>query len=61
MLIFTDDYFWMSWLYLLQEKFDAFDYFIKFKELVENYFDYTLKKFQIIKVGKFISHKFKEY
>lgn len=36
MLIFTDDFYRMSWLYLLQVKLDAFDYFTKFKTLVEN-------------------------
>lgn len=36
MLIYIDDFSRMSWLYLLQNKFDYFKSFVKFKSLVEN-------------------------
>lgn len=60
MLIFIDDYSWISWLYLLQAKLYAFDSFVKFKELMEKYFDYHIKKFQIDHGGEFTSNEFKE-
>lgn len=59
MLIFTNDYSWMSWLYLLQTKSKAFDTFIKFKTLIEKQLGFHLNNFQKYYGDEFISNNFK--
>lgn len=51
----------MSWLYLLQAKWYAFDCFAKFKTLVENQSSYRIKKLRTAWGVEFISNEFKDF
>ena len=45
-LLFIDDYSRFTWFYLLKSKDAVFSYFLKFKNLIENQFNTTIKALQ---------------
>ena len=57
-LLFTDDYSRMSWVYFPKLKFEAFEYFKKFKALVEKQSDRCIKVLRTDRGGEFCSNEF---
>ena len=45
-LLFIDDYSHFTWFYLSKSKDEIFSYFVKFKNLIENQFNTTIKALQ---------------
>jgi len=45
-VLFIDDFFRFTWLYLIHTKSDVFQVFVQFKSLVENQFSSSIKQFQ---------------
>ena len=52
-LLFIDDYSYFTWFYLLKKKDAFFSYFLKFKNLIENQFNITIKALQTYWSGEF--------
>ena len=52
-LFFIDDYSRFTWFYLLKSKDAVFSYFLKFKNLIENQFNTTIKALQTDWGGEF--------
>lgn len=61
MLIFIDDLARMSWFYLLQNKFNCFKSFVKFKSLIEKKSSYFIKMLRNDRGGEFLSNEFKNF
>ena len=51
--LFIDDYSRFTWFYLLKSKDAVFSYFLKFKNLIENQFNTTIKALQTDWGGEF--------
>jgi hypothetical protein len=60
-VIFIDDYSRFSWMYPLHQKSDVFNYFVQFKNLVENLFSCTIKQFQSDGGGEYMSRQFTSF
>lgn len=60
-LLFTDDFSRLSWVYFLKSKSETFDYFKKFKVLVENESGYSIKVLRTDRGGEFTSNAFNSY
>jgi hypothetical protein len=60
-VIFIDDYSRFSWMYPLHQKLDVFNYFVQFKNLVENLFSCTIKQFQSDGGGEYMSRQFTSF
>nr|GFD31008.1 retrovirus-related Pol polyprotein from transposon TNT 1-94 [Tanacetum cinerariifolium] len=54
-LLFTDDFSRMSWVYFLKQKSESFEYFVKFKALVEKQSGKALKTLRTDRGGEFTS------
>lgn len=59
--LLTDDYTRMSWVYFLQAKSEAFEYFKKFKAMVEKQSGNYLKIFRTDRGGEFTSIEFTDF
>ncbi|KAL8101414.1 hypothetical protein AgCh_033340 [Apium graveolens] len=60
-LLFVDDYSRKMWVYLLKEKSSAFEMFKKFKALVENGAERSIKILRTDRGGEFCSKEFTEF
>ena len=60
-VLFTDHFTRFTWLYLLQSKFEVFDKFVHFKNIIENQFSTKIKTFRTDGGGEFTSTTFKSY
>ena len=60
-LLFVDDYSRKMWVYMLKEKSSAFEMFKKFKALVENGTEESIKTLRTDRGGEFCSKEFTSY
>jgi hypothetical protein len=60
-LVFIDDWFKKNWTYFLKCKFQIFDYFKKFKELIESKTRNKVRILRTYREGEFLSNEFRVY
>ncbi|KAG6520427.1 hypothetical protein ZIOFF_017482 [Zingiber officinale] len=60
-LLFVDDYTRMMWVYILNQKSEAFPKFLEFKRLVENQCGRKIKILRTDRGGEFIGNAFMDY
>jgi hypothetical protein len=59
-VLFIDDFSRFTWLYHIHNKSDVFIVFVQFKSLVENQFSSSIKQFQCVGGGEYMSNQFKK-
>jgi hypothetical protein len=57
-VLFIDDFSRFTWLYHIHNKSDVFIVFVQFKSLVENQFSSSIKQFQCVGGGEYMSNQF---
>ena len=60
-LTFTDDFSGFSWIYFLKYKSDAFNRFVKFKNMIENELDAKIKNLRSDNGGEYVSKQFSDF
>jgi transposase InsO family protein len=60
-LLFVGDYTRMMWIYFLDQKSEAFTFFLQFKALVERQSGYQMKTLRTDRSGEFIYKPFLQY
>lgn len=60
-VIFIDDFTRFFWLFPISNKSDVFSTFVKFKQLVEKQFNYSIKQFRSGNGSEYFSDTFKEF
>ena len=60
-MLFTDDYTRMTWMCLLNKKYEAFSHFKRFKEQIKNESDMKIKCLRSENQGEFTSNEFNDY
>jgi len=60
-LLFVDDYTRMMWIYFLDQKSEAFSFFLQFKALVERQSGHQMKTLRTDRGGEFIYKPFMQY
>lgn len=60
-MLFTDDYTRMTWMCLLNKKYEAFGHFKRFKEQIENESYIKIKCLRLDNGGEFTSNEFNDY
>ena len=58
---FIDDYSHKTWIYFLKGKYEVFERFKEFKDLVENLSKNNIKTLQSDNGGEFTSNEFKDF
>jgi hypothetical protein len=58
-VLFIDDYSQKAWIYFLKEKYEVFNKFREFKDLVENLFERKIKVLRSNNGGEYTSKEFK--
>jgi len=60
-LTFIDDFTKKTWIYLLKTKDEAFEYFKKFKAMVEKQSGYVIKTLRSDRGGEYMSQEFQTF
>jgi len=60
-MLFIDDFSIMTWAHFLKQKFEAFDVFISFKNMLENLGGRRIKCLRSDRGGEFIYKEFAKY
>ena len=61
MMVVVDDFSRYSWVYFLENKSEAFTYFMQFKMMVEKKFSSAVKYLRTDNGGEFLSHEFSRF